>query len=146
MKPNHPTLSALIKLHGYIGGQISENKGRAERLADDMRHVEAVIKMFSPDFNVRGIAARRRHKSNAWFKRGTIFRTAVDLLRKIDRPLTVREIAEHMLASRNVADASSKEVRDMMCGITTSLRNNDGKTVETVGEGFPARWRLRQLL
>jgi hypothetical protein len=145
MKPNHPALSALIKLHAYIGGQIFENRKKEEALADDMRHVEAVIKMLSPGFNVSGIAIRRRYKGNAWFKRGTLFRHAVDVMRKADTPMTAREITERMLAARKVTDATPKEIRDLAGGVITSLRNHDGKTVEPVGEGMPVRWRLRQL-
>jgi hypothetical protein len=52
-----------------------------------MKHVEAVIKMLSPDFNVRSILIRRRHKGNAWFKRGTLFRNAIDTLRNAALPL-----------------------------------------------------------
>lgn len=66
MKPNHPALSSLIKLHGYLGGQIFENRKRAEQLADDMKHVEAVIRMLSPGFDTRRIAVKRRYKGNAW--------------------------------------------------------------------------------
>ena len=96
MKPNHPTLSALIKLHAYLGGQIFENRKRAELLAENMKHVEAVIKMFSPGFDVRRIAIRRRYKGNAWFKRGTLFRHALDVMRQADRPLTVREMTRNV--------------------------------------------------
>jgi len=69
MQENHPTLSALIKLHADLGGQIFENRKCAEKLAEDMKHVEAVIRMFSPSFDVRKISMKRRYKSNPWFKR-----------------------------------------------------------------------------
>jgi hypothetical protein len=46
-----------------------------------MRAVEAVLKMFDPDYNVRAISARRRVTGNPWFKRGTLFRAALDVLR-----------------------------------------------------------------
>jgi hypothetical protein len=72
MEPNHPALSALIKLHAYLGGEIFKNKQHAEELAQDMRHLEAVIRMLSPEFDTRRIAAKRRYKGNAWFKRGTV--------------------------------------------------------------------------
>jgi hypothetical protein len=35
-----------------------------------MKHVEAVLKMFDPEFNARAIAAKRRVTGNPWFKRG----------------------------------------------------------------------------
>ncbi len=146
MKRNHPTLSALIKLHAYIGGEIFKNKKHAEKLADDMRHIEAVIKMLSPGFNVRAIAVRRRYKGNAWFKRGTLYRHAVDEMRKAETPLTARELTERMLAARKVTDATPKEIRDLAGGVLTSLRNHQGDTVEIVGNGYPQRWRLKELL
>jgi hypothetical protein len=57
-----------------------------------MLAVEHVIKMLDPDFDARTISARRRQKTNPWFKRGTLFREALDALRKATGPLTVAEI------------------------------------------------------
>src|ERR1700693_620723 len=90
--PKHPAVSYLIRLHADIGGRILENKKQAERLADDAKAVEAVIRMFDPEFNARAIAARRRVTGNPWFKRGTMFRVALEALRAAPEPMTVREI------------------------------------------------------
>ena len=59
----------------------------------EMLQVEAVVKMLQPGFNVAGIAAKRRNKSNPWFKRGNLFKSAVDVLRRAAVPMTAREIA-----------------------------------------------------
>jgi hypothetical protein len=69
-----------------------------------MKHVEAVLKMIEPGYDVRPIAVRRR-KPNPWFKRGTVFRCALDALRAAGQPLTIREIALAMLAAKGVMDA-----------------------------------------
>ena len=58
---DHPAVDYLIRLHSDIGGKIPQNKKEAERLADDMKHVEAVIGMLRPDSNTKTIAARRRY-------------------------------------------------------------------------------------
>jgi hypothetical protein len=58
-----------------------------------MMQVEAVLLMLQPGFNIKSISAKRRNKSNPWFKRGTLFRSAVDTLRRAARSMTVREIA-----------------------------------------------------
>jgi hypothetical protein len=58
---------ALEKLHAELGGKIKENKREAKRLAQCMKHVEAVLKMLEPGYNVRPISIRRR-KLNPWFK------------------------------------------------------------------------------
>jgi hypothetical protein len=46
-----------------------------------MKHVEAVIRMFEPGYDVRRIAVRRRNRTKACSKRGTLFRAALDALR-----------------------------------------------------------------
>lgn len=139
---NHsPAMYALLELHAELGGKVKDNKREAKRLAQSMKHVEAVIKLLEPGYSLRPIAVRRR-KPNQWFKRGTVFRTALDVLRGATKPLTAREIAVGMLASKNITDASQKAVRDLGGAVQSSLRNHKGGTVIAVGEGMPARWAL----
>jgi hypothetical protein len=69
-----------------LAGKLLANKREAIRLRTAMMQVEAVVKMLQPDFNVRGIAAKRRNKSNPWFKRGRLFRGAVDVMRRAGIP------------------------------------------------------------
>jgi hypothetical protein len=87
-------------LHAELAGKLLANKREAIRLRTAMMQVEAVVKMLQPDFNVCGIAAKRRNKSNPWFKRGTLFRSAVDLLRRAAVPMTAREIADTPVADK----------------------------------------------
>ena len=96
------TVHTLVQLHSELGGKLNANRKEAERIAADMRHVKAVIQMLEPGFDVTGIAARRRYRTNQHFKRGTIFNRALDVLRvavvnvilppvtkRPDQPLTV---------------------------------------------------------
>src|SRR5580693_8378776 len=89
----HPAVPFLVRLHADIGGRLLENKRQAEKLAADAKAVEAVLKMFDPEFNARAISARRRVTGNPWFKRGTLFRAALEALRSAPAPWTVREMA-----------------------------------------------------
>jgi hypothetical protein len=130
--------SALEKLHAELGGKIKDNKREARRLAQAMKHVEAVLKMLEPGYNVRPISIRRL-RPNPWFKRGTIFRHVLDVLRVAQGPLTAREITNRMLATRG---ATAQAIRDLTGAIQASLRAHAGKSVKTVSEGMPARWTL----
>jgi hypothetical protein len=85
-------MQTLERLHAELGGQILENKDEAQRLAGQMRHVEAVIKVLDPGYSLRAISVKRR-QPNPWFKRGTVYRRAVDVLRRAPEPLTARESA-----------------------------------------------------
>jgi hypothetical protein len=126
-------------LHAELAGKILANKREAIRLRTAMMQVEAVVKMLQPGFNVASIAAKRRNKSNPWFKRETLFRSAVDVLRRAGAPMTAREIAEALVADKAVP-ATRKQFVDLQAAVLAALRKRNGGTV--VGEGAPARWKL----
>jgi hypothetical protein len=138
-----PAIQTLERLHAELGGKILENKQEHANLAEQMRHVEAVIKMLDPGYSLRAISVKRR-KPNAWFKRGTVYRRAVDVLRTATEPLTAREIAGRVLASANVIKPNKAALADLTGTILASLRNHKRKGVERANEGAPARWRLKE--
>jgi hypothetical protein len=108
-----------------------------------MRHAEAVIKMLDPGYSLRAISVKRC-TPNPWFKRGTVYRRAVDALRTATAPLTAREIAERVLVAANVASPDAEALRDLTGSILASMRNHNGKGIERANEGAPARWRLKE--
>jgi hypothetical protein len=76
----------LEQLHAELAGKILDNRKEANRLRQAMKHVEAVLKLLEPGYNVRPISVRRR-RQNPWFKRGTVLRAALNVLRQADAPL-----------------------------------------------------------
>jgi hypothetical protein len=130
-------------LHAELAGKLLENKRAAIKLRTSMMQVEAVIKMLSPDFNISRITPKRRVIGNPWFKRGTMFRSAVDAMRRAGRPMTSREIADAILEGKT-PQPTRKQVIDVQQAILAALRKRDGQTV--VGVGAPARWQLRSVL
>jgi hypothetical protein len=143
MKHNHPTLSALRRLHSEIGGKIIDNRRQAKRPREDRKHVAAVIKMFSPGYDIRAIAARRQYKANPWFRRGTLFRSALDVMRRASEPLTVAEIVDRMPTTKGVTSARSDQIRGLQSAVLASVRNRDGKgRVQIADNRIPARWFL----
>jgi hypothetical protein len=63
----------LEQLHAELAGKLIEHGREGRRLRQAMKHVEAVLKLLQPGYNLAPIAVRRR-KSNPWFKRGTVLR------------------------------------------------------------------------
>jgi hypothetical protein len=140
--PDHPAIDYLVRLHPDLGGRILANQAEAKRLADDAKHVEAVIRMFDPGFDTKGISARRRVTGNPWFKRGTLFRHALDVLRAAPEPMTVRALTDAVLAAKGITDATDKQRAGLEAALRSSLENHAGKTVQRVGDGVPRRWTL----
>lgn len=139
-----PAVDALKRLHAELGGKIKDNERDAERLALAMEHVEAVIKMLRPDFNLRAISARRRYKRNAPYKRGTGTRHIMDVLRAATAPMSSSEIAEAVLRKNGMKEPDSGAIRNARGSVHSTLQRYKVKgTVEVVGEGSPTRWRLK---
>jgi hypothetical protein len=101
-------LYALAKLHSELAGKLIDSKAESRRLTVCMMQVEAVMKMLALGFSVATIAVRRR-KPNPWFKRGTVYRAAQDVLRVAPKPMTAREIAEATLAATKSCGAQRFE-------------------------------------
>jgi hypothetical protein len=78
--PYH-ALKTLTQLHAELAGKLSANQRETKRLRLAIFQVEAVMKMLSPEFNIRLIAPKRRNVGNPWFKRGTLARAVIDTLR-----------------------------------------------------------------
>ncbi len=129
----------LIQLHAELAGKFLENRNAGVKIRTAMMQVEAVLQMLQPGFNVAAIAAKRRNKSNPWFKQGTLFRSAVDVLRRAGTPMSAREIADTLIADK-APQATRKQAIDLQAAILAALRKRNGGAV--AGEGAPARWRL----
>lgn len=138
----HQAKYTLELLHKELAGKILDNKQDAIRVREPMEHVEAVLKLLDPNFSSRGIAVRRK-VLNPYFKRGTMFRTAMEIMRKAGKPLPTREIAMRMLASKGIAKPRLKDLRNVIGAVQCSLRSNEGKVVVSDGK-MPARWTLKE--
>jgi hypothetical protein len=136
--PYH-ALKTLTQLHAELGGKIEGNRHQGDKLRAQMVQVEAVMKMLDPEFNARAISAKRRNVGNPWFKRGTLFRSAVDVLRRAGTPMTSRQIADALLAGKT-PEPTRKQVADVQAAVLAALRKRNGGSV--VGEGVPVRWQL----
>jgi hypothetical protein len=103
-----------------------------------MMQLEEVLKMLLPDFNIRRIAPKRRFVGKPFFKRGTLFRNAVDDATGW-RPDDGREITDGLIAAK-APEATRKQAIDIQAAILAALRKRNGEMV--VGEGNPAKWRF----
>jgi hypothetical protein len=79
-------------------------------------------------------------KPNPWFKRGTLFRGAVEVLRTAERPLKTREIVEAMLARRGIK-VDMFTFADLVKSVERSLRYHWGRGISAVGSR-PVHWKL----
>lgn len=133
----HQAKHTLEQLHAELAGKIDANKAEALKLTEAMLHVEAVLKMLDPAYDVRPIAVRRRTK-NPWFKRGTMFRAVLATMKDAGEPLSAREIAVRMLEAKGV-EATTEAAQRLESGVRSVLKLKAGRVVEKIGTE-PGRW------
>ena len=127
-------------LHAELAGKLLANKREAIRLRTAMLQVAAVMKMLNPAVNIRLIASKRRVVGNPFFKRGTLFRSGADVMRR-EGVRTPREITDRLIAEK-APQATRKQAIDIQAAILAALRTRDGEVV--VSAGAPRRWRLKE--
>jgi hypothetical protein len=69
------------------------------------------------------VTARGEMERMGALKRGTLFRSAVDVLKRAGAPMTAREITDAMIAGKGVT-ATPKQVRDLQGGVTAQYRGS----------------------
>jgi DNA-binding transcriptional ArsR family regulator len=134
-------LYTLSQLHSELAGKLSANLRETKRLRLAIFQVEAVMKLLSPDVNIRLIAPRRRNTGNPWFKRGTLSRAVIDMLRRSVEPMTTRQITDALLVGKQPA-ANRHQIMVLQAAVLAILRRRDGTAV-VGGDTVPQRWRLK---
>jgi hypothetical protein len=112
-------------LHAELAGKLLA-KREAIRLRTAMLQVAAVMKMLNPAVNIRLIAPKRRVVGNPFFKRGTLFRRAVDVMRWEGVPMTPREITDRLIAEK-APQPTRKQAIDIQAAIAKARRRSGGQ-------------------
>jgi hypothetical protein len=76
---------------------------------------------------------------NPYFKRGTLFRDALSILRTAERAHERAGADLGMLAAKGVKGASVARIRSLANGLAHSMRNNTARAVERVALDSRAR-------
>lgn len=137
-------ISALKDKRARLDGEIRARRYQISRLEMEMAHVDAVIRMFAPGYDVEKIATKRSFGKNpAGVPKGTGSRHALSVLRDAQSPLTANEIAGLILAKLGKED--STQARRMLAAtiVSTFSRRKDG-AVRYDGTTHPGRWFLVQ--
>ncbi|MDE3023414.1 MAG: hypothetical protein KGI54_16460 [Pseudomonadota bacterium] len=99
--------------------------------------IEAAILALAPEAPLE----RPTHRSNPLFQRGELSRYALDVLREADEPLSMRDIADKMLARKGhetEGEALREHTRNRLSSVLAVL-NAQGR-VQKVGAWNRWRW------
>ena len=125
-------VSRLVAKHSELAGLIQFHRTAMERVAADLHHLDATLKLFAPEFDLRSLGIRRVRKGGVGggfkhFKSKESHTLVLDQLRVAAEPLTATMICTAIMADRGMED--TKELR-------TSIHRTLTGTLRRLGQ----RW------
>ena len=137
-------LSALFGKYAEILGHLEQCERRADKHSQSLAHIEAVIRIYSPQWRPEGTKPRKPHKPSRWPTKNAGMRTALLILREAQSPLTTREIVVRVLDRLNMPEPDYDDLKLICSSLNSALRNKAAKGGVALVDGFPKRWVIRR--
>jgi hypothetical protein len=137
------TASALVAKRADLLFEISELEKRIDQLRTELVHLDAVLRMFRPNFKAEGLPVRhRRPTKSPYFAHGELTKRIFDAMRTRGT-VTSAEIATEAMQDKGLDPASDPVTRtDFVRRVGLQLNDmvRKGK-VEKIRLGRAMRWR-----
>jgi hypothetical protein len=138
------TMNALVAKRAEILFEITEAEKRIEQLRTELVHLDAVLRMFRPDFKAEGLPVRhRRPTKSPYFAHGEMTKRIYDAMR-INETVNSFEIAATAMRDKGLDPDNDKPTRtDFVRRVSLALGDMHRKgKVEKIGRGRAMRWKL----
>jgi len=70
------------------------------RIGGELQHLDATIKLFAPEFDLRTVRTKRYRKKNVYFKAGECARLVLDVLREDGGVMSTEAVALALAAKK----------------------------------------------
>lgn len=136
-------LEGLKRTRAEITGEIARTQARLARLANDLEHIDGVLRMLAPDFVQESVRPKVFVPPASWSKRGEMSRVVLSILRTSPEPLSTREIAGMVMRQRGLEpDPASLNIMTRRVGHCLRDKREHG-TVRSIEEtGLWLQWEI----
>jgi hypothetical protein len=144
---NEHVVSALRAKRAEIGGYIQDLDKKVATWRARLSHIDATIRIFSPETDPEAIPPRRTYRRSGYFKSGELARLCLDELRKADgTALATAAIARSILDAKELPHDPDlvATVADRLQGYLRE-RAKRGDVIKT-GNRRDAQWALAPAL
>jgi hypothetical protein len=97
-------VSGLVAKRGELVGQVEHYRRELHRLADELGHLDATIRLFDPNYDLGAVAVGKRGGRHQWFGPGECQRLVLEALRDAVEPLSGRALARALVARKELED------------------------------------------
>ncbi|QKS28114.1 MAG: hypothetical protein HT579_11885 [Candidatus Accumulibacter similis] len=137
-------VAALITKRAELAGLIEHHRKEMGRLADDLAHLDATLKLFSPKIDLRTIRAKAHRVRNRFFRPGECQRMVLDIFHEAQGgALSSRQIGEALTARRGLEATTVmiEQMRKNAIGVVRRLERT-GTLVLAGRDGHGATWAV----
>jgi hypothetical protein len=95
-------ITGLVAKRGELAGEVEHYRRELQRLADELGHVDATIRLFDPSYDLGTIRVRQRGHRNQWFGQGECQRLVLEVLREAVEPLSGNALTHALLVHKGL--------------------------------------------
>ena len=118
-------VTALISKRAELAGLIEHHQKEMGRLADDLAHLDATLKLFSPEIDLRTIRAKAHRMRSRLFRPGECQRLVLDIFREAQgAALSSRQIGQALVARRSDLPLASRRNYALTIGFVRKIANS----------------------
>lgn len=134
-------VSGLVSKRAELVGRLEHYAQEVDRLDAELRHLDATIKLFAPEMDLRSLPPKRFVEANRIFRQGESNRCMLEVLREAGGTLNTQQIAQRIADKKKLDESQVKSVRDT---ILDTLRRAEKKGVvcQDGREGMALVWKL----
>lgn len=138
-------VAGLVKRRSELSGESEALRTRLTQITTDLGHLDAVIRQFDPEHDIKAIRPKRPRRADA-ARPGEMSRYILGVLREAKGPLSTVEVAQRFMADRGVDAADGRAVRLVTKRVGMALGHQRAKgTVRAVaGPGTMGVWEVAE--
>ena len=137
-------VAALKDKRAELSGSIADLEKRIGQHRADLLHVDAVLRLFAPDFEPAAIPPKAVRQPSGWFRPGELARMVLEVLRAAPAPLSIREITAQVMERRGLDPQDGRMAELLRKLVRNALNRQAADLVERVEDEIPVRWRVRE--
>jgi len=135
-------IAALKDKRAELSGGIADLEKRIGQHRADLLHVDAVLRLFAPEFEPAAIPPKAVRQPSGWFRPGELARMVLDVL--APAPLSIREITGQVMKRRGLDPQDGRMAELLRRLVRNAVNRQAADLVERVEDGTLVRWRVRE--
>jgi hypothetical protein len=137
-------VAALKDKRAKLSGGIADLEKRIGQHRADLLHVDAVLRLFAPEFEPATIPSKAVRQPSGLFRPGELARMVLDVLRTAPAPLSIREITAQVMERRGLDPQDGRTAELLRKLVRNAVNRQAADLVERVEDGTLVRWRVRE--